>query len=156
SVAWVVLMCSVSLPTLGQETSRDFLPEIDAHLKLNSSTQVYLQAKDDREGGDPVQLTIGPSFQLYRKPLWSIKRLVFFELDPTKLAPWVLETGYRVITAPNTPVKNRLIEAATFRFPLLHEIVVANRDLVDLDWQSGAFTWRFRNRVLLARMFTIR
>jgi len=139
-----------------QETPSDFLPEIDLYFKLNPNVQIYLQAKDDRDGGDQHQATIGPSLQLYRKPLWSLKRLVVFDLDVTKSTPWMLESGYRVITAPDAPDKNRLIEAVTFRFPLLHAILVGNRDRVDLDWQNGEFTWRFRNRLVFARMFTVR
>jgi hypothetical protein len=46
-----------------------FLPEVDTYLKLNSKVRVYFQAKDDREGGDPTQATLGPSIQLYFKPL---------------------------------------------------------------------------------------
>jgi hypothetical protein len=35
-----------------------FLPEIDAHLNLNSTFRAYFEAKDDRDGGDPKQLGI--------------------------------------------------------------------------------------------------
>jgi hypothetical protein len=155
-IAGIVVAFAAIVPSLAQETPSDFLPEFDVHVKLNSAVQVHLQAKDDRDGGEPVQATIGPSLQFYRKPLLNLKRLVIFDLDPSKSRPLVLETGYRLITAPNTPVKNRAIEAAIFRFPLLHEVVVGNRDRVDLDWQNGAFTWRFRNKLLLTRMFAIR
>jgi len=152
----LLIMCLARVPARAQETQTDFLPEIDLHLKLNPNAQIFFQAKNDREGGDPRQGTLGPSFQFYRKPLWSLKRLFVFDLDSTKLAPWMLESGYRVITAPDTPVKNRLIEAMTFRFALLHQIGVGNRDRVDLDWQDRVFTWRFRNRLVVGRMFTIR
>jgi hypothetical protein len=159
SGAWVTgifFVCSAFVSSLAQETPREFLPEIDVHLKLNSQAQVYVQAKDDRDGGDPVQASIGPSFQLYRKPLLNLKRLIVFDLDPTQSRLLVLEAGYRVITAPNTAIKNRAISAVTFSFPLLHEVAVSNRDRVDLDWKSGEFSWRFRNKLLLTREFTIR
>ena len=67
------LLCVGSLPACAQETQ--FLPEIDAHLTLNSTFRVYRQAKDDREGGDPTQFSIGPSIQLYLKPLIKLKEV---------------------------------------------------------------------------------
>src|SRR5271168_56933 len=48
----VLLAFFAWLPVHAQDVQ--FLPEIDAHLKLDSTLRVYLQAKDDREGGDPA------------------------------------------------------------------------------------------------------
>jgi len=149
-------MCFARTRALAQGVPNEFLPQVDVYYRFNTHVQVYVQAKDDREGGEQQQATIGPSLQVFHKPLWSLKRLVFFDLDATKSAPWVFESGYRAITTPDGPVKNRLFEAVTLRFPLLNGLAVGNRDLVDLDWQNGAFTWRFRNRLTIARMFTIR
>jgi len=50
-----------------QKTETQFLPEVDVHYEFNSRARVYLQAKDDRDGGDPQQFTFGPSVLLYRK-----------------------------------------------------------------------------------------
>src|SRR5215467_11483072 len=151
-----LIICSAHTQARAQDTQNDFLPEIVINYKISPNVQVYLQAKDDREAGDQQRATIGPSIQFYRKPLLSLKHLVFFDLDSTKSAPWMFESGYRVLTAPDAPIKNRLFEAMTIRFPLLHQVAVGNRDRVDLDWQNGEFTWQFRNRLVLARMFSIR
>jgi hypothetical protein len=56
-----------------------FLPEVDAHLKLNSTFRAYLEAKYDRDGGDPTQFTIDPSIQFYPKPLIKIKTVPAFD-----------------------------------------------------------------------------
>ena len=92
----------------------------------------------------------------YRKPLMKLNRLLVFDLDTTKSRPVVVETGYRVITAPDTAVENRLIEAVTFHYPLLHQVLISDRSRFDLDWQGGEFTWRFRNKLSLERAFTIK
>jgi hypothetical protein len=155
-VSGVFLMGAAWVRVEAQDPARDFLPEIDVHVGLNEHARFLFQFKDDREGGEPLQATIGPTLQLFRKPLLNIKNLVVLELDTTKSRILMVETGYRVITAPGAPAKNRLIEAATFRIPLLHDFVVANRDRIDLDWQNGAFTWRFRNKLALAHVFRIR
>ena len=67
----------------------------------------------------------------------------------------VLESGYRIITAPNTPDTNRLQEAATIHLPLFASILLADRNRFDLDWKNGEFTWRYRNKLTLQRTFSI-
>ena|ERR1700758_238080 len=140
--------CCACLLAHGQT---QFLPEIDTSIKLNSSFRAYVQAKDDRDGGDPTQFTFGPSIQFYRKPLVTLKHVSVFDLDETKSRLFVLESGYRVISAPNTPVENRALEAATIHFPFVGKIFAQDRNRVDLDWKNGSFTWRYRNRLWLQR-----
>lgn len=141
------------LPVHAQDLQ--FLPEIDAYLRVNSHFQTYLQAKDDREGGDPHQFTFGPSIQFYLKSLVKLKRVTVFDLNDEKSRPLVIESGYRVITAPGTPNENRAIEAVTFHLPLFAGIVASDRNRADLDWKNGSFTWRYRNKLTLERTFAI-
>ena len=148
------LVCIVSLPARAQEPQ--FLPEIDAHLKLNSYVRTYLEAKDDRDGGDPDQVSIGPSVQFYLKPLIRLKKITSFDLDDSKTRPLVLETGYRYITSPNAPPENRLETIATFNFPLKAGFLLTDRNRADLDWQNGSFTWRYRNKLTIERTLAIR
>ena len=112
----VCLVCLACLPARAQTVQ--FLPEVDVHLKLNSVLRTYLEAKDDRDGGDPHQFGIGPSIQLYLTPLIKLKEVTKSDLDDTKSRFLVLESGCRYITAPNAPPENRMLMAATFNFPL--------------------------------------
>lgn len=154
--AGLLLLCIMGVPTLAQNTQTQFLPEVDLHYEFNSNARLVFQAKDDRDGGDPQQATIGPSILLYRKPLMSLKHVLIFDLDTSKSRPLVFESGYRMITAPNAAVENRLIEALTFHYPLLSQVLITDRNRFDLDWQSGEFTWRYRNKLALERSFAIR
>jgi hypothetical protein len=52
-----------------------------------------VEAKNDRDGGDPTQFTIGPSVQFYLKPLINLKRVKTFDLDDSKSRALVLEAG---------------------------------------------------------------
>ena len=70
-----------------------FLPEVDTYVKVNSVFQVYVEAKDDQDGGDSAQAGIGPSVQLYLKPLVKLKEMRAFDLDDAKKRFLVLETG---------------------------------------------------------------
>jgi hypothetical protein len=141
------------LPARAQDVQ--FLPEVDAHLKLNSAVRVYLEVKDDRDGGDPNQLAIGPSIQLYLKPLIKLKDVTAFDLDDSKSRALVLEAGYRRITGPDAPPENRMQAVATLHFPLKDGFHIADRNRADLDWKNGKFTWRYRNKLTLERTFSI-
>ena len=146
-----VLLLLTGLPARGQNVQ--FLPEIDAHLKLNSTFRVYLEAKDDRDGGQQQQLAIGPSIQLYLKPLLKLKNFTQFDLNDAKTRFLVLETGYRSISAPNTPQENRMLAVVTLNFPLKARFLITDRNRADLDWKNGGFTWRYRNKLTLERTF---
>jgi hypothetical protein len=147
------LVCIAWLPARAQET--EFLPEVDAHLTLNHTFRTYLQLKDDRDGGDPTQFLVGPSLQLYLKPLLRLKNVNTFDLDDSKSRLLVLETGYRYITAPDTPGESRLIEAATFNFPLQAGFFVSDRNRFELDWKNSVFSWRYRNKLTVDRTVVI-
>jgi uncharacterized protein DUF2490 len=149
-----LLVCLACTPARGQNLQ--FLPEVDAHLTLNSTFRAYLESKDDRDGGDPQQFAIGPSIQLYLKPLIKLKEVKAFDLDDSKSRFLVLETGYRYLTAPDAPPENRLLVAATSNFPLRAGFFLSDRSRADLDWKNGIFTWRYRNKLTLERTFAIR
>ena len=148
----VVLVRLAYLPARAQDVQ--FLPEADAHLKLNSLVRVYLEAKNDRDGGDPTQLTIGPSIQLYLKPLIKLKNITTFDLDDAKSRVSVLEAGYRYVTAPDAPPENRMEAVDTLHFPLTAGLLISDRNRADLDWKDGDFTWRYRNKLSLERTFS--
>jgi hypothetical protein len=154
-LAWCIfLACLVTLPAQAQDTQ--FLPEVDSYLTVDSRVRLYLEAKGDRDGGDPLQFTFGPSVQFFLKPLLTLKNATRFDLDESKARPLIVESGYRVITAPNTPIEDRALEAVTFRLPPLGGVVISDRNRVDLDWKAGDFTWRYRNKLTVERTFSIR
>jgi hypothetical protein len=149
-----LVLASGVVPAVRAQNTQ-FLPEVDAYLTLNSQFRAYVQAKDDREGGDPEQFTFGPSIQFYAKPLIKLKRVTTFDLDDSKSRPLVLESGYRIISAPGAPPESRAVEAATSRLPLFAGILLTDRNRFDLDWKNGAFTWRYRNKLTLERTFAV-
>jgi|SRR5271165_2505682 len=150
---WMFVVCIACFPACAQDLQ--FLPEIDAHLQLGSYIRTYLQAKDDRDGGDPPQFTIGPSIQFYLKPLLKLQKITVFDPNDSKSRALVLETGYRYITSPNAPPENRMEAMATFNFPLKAGFFVSDRNRADLDWKNGSFTWRYRNKLTIERTFSI-
>jgi Protein of unknown function (DUF2490) len=148
----LLMRCSA---THAQNSVSEFFPEVDAYLKLNSNVQVYFQAKDTREGGDPTQVEIGPSIEFYLKPLLRLKDVTKFDLNDAKSRPLVFAIGYRYVPSPDKPTVNRLEPVITFHYPLVAQILLSDRNRADLDWSNGSFTWRYRNRITFERRFAI-
>jgi hypothetical protein len=146
-----IAVCFASTGRLVLAQSFEFLPEIDTHLKLNSFMRAYLQAKDNRDEGASDQLEIGPSLQLYLKPLVKLKHNTTFDPDDSKPRVSVFEIGYRSVTAPNALPINRMEPVVTLHYPLMAGFLISDRNRADLDWTSQSFTWRYRNKLAIER-----
>jgi hypothetical protein len=149
ALLFLTLLCKTSSAQSSQEAQ--FLPEIDAYLKLNPKVRVSAQAKDTRDGGDPTQAEIGPSVDFYLKPLIKLREITLFDLDDAKARPLVLTGGYRYLSAPTSPSTNRMVLAATLNIPIKAKLLLTDRNRADLDWSNGGFTWRYRNMLSLQR-----
>ena len=103
-----------------------------------------------------LQAEIGPSLDFYMK---SLPRLAAIRVvDPDKSADrlLILSVGYRYLPQANgAPATNRMEPVATFQVPLNAGFKLVDRNRGDLDWQTGDFTWRYRNRLQLQRDFTV-
>jgi hypothetical protein len=150
------LLLLLSLSARAQTSTTEFLPEVDANLRLNSVVRFALQAKETREGGDPTQAELGPSVEFHLKTLVKLRDVTAFDLDDSKSRPLVLSVGYRYVPSPGKPTVNRLEPVATVHFPMPGRILITDRSRADLDWSNGNFTWRYRNRLTLERRVTIR
>jgi hypothetical protein len=149
-----MLLVGACIPVRAQTV--EFLPEVDTHVTVNTFLRTYLQVKDDRDEGSSSQFSIGPSLQFYLKPILKLKQITAFDLDDSKPRPLVLEAGYRYLTAPNGPPTNRLEPVLTTHFPLTAGFLISDRNRADLDWKSGEFHWRYRNKLTLERTFAVR
>jgi hypothetical protein len=148
SLAFLAISCRA---VSAQEA--EFLPELDVYFKLNESVRLMAQAKNTREGGDPTQLSIGPSLELYTKPLVRLKRVTSFDLDDAKSRPLVVAAGYRYLTG--SPSTNRLELVATSHFPTKPGLLLSDRNRSDLDWSNGNFKWRYRNKLEVEKTLVI-
>jgi hypothetical protein len=141
----------------GMAQTDQLLPEIDTYVKVSSDLRFSVQAKETREGGDPTQAEIGPSLDFYLKPLIRLQDVTQFDLDDSKSRPLVFTVGYRYLPqANNAPATNRMEPVVTFHFPMEGRFLLTDRNRADLDWKSGNFSWRYRNRFQIEKRVTIR
>jgi len=158
STIWLqglVLLFLLVGPCLAQ--SNQFLPEIDAFYELRDNVRVWVQAKETVEAGSPQTAEIGPSLDFYLKAMPLLSDITHFQNDDSKSRPAVFTIGYRYLPYPDSPSTNRLEPVLTLNAPVPRiKLLVSDRNRFDLDWQNGAFTWRYRNRIQLQRSWRIR
>ncbi len=129
------------------------LPELDTYLELNSDTRIWFQAKETREGGVPTQAEIGPSLDFFIRSIPRLQKIATLDLDHSKSSLLVLSFGYRYLPQANdAPATNRIEPVATLQLPFT-TFEISDRNRADLDWEVGAFTWRYRNRIQIERPF---
>ncbi len=138
-----------------QNSTTEFLPEIDANAEIHSNVRVVFQAKDTREGGTPEQSELGPSLAFYLKPIFKLQDFTRLEVDRSKSRPLVLSVGYRYLASPDAASVNRMEPEALFHLPLKGRILITDRNRADLDWSNHNFTWRYRNRLTVEHRITI-
>jgi hypothetical protein len=141
--------------TIAQAQLPEVLPQADVYLRIKPSFQVYFQVEGEREDGNPVQMTLGPTAQFYLKPLVKLKKITYFDLDDAKRRPFVIETGYRNIVHPGEADENRWENVATFHLPIFASILLSDGNTVDRNWQGGVSTWKYTQKVTLERTFAI-
>jgi hypothetical protein len=152
AIPGALLACFVLQPVNAEDVQ--FLPQVNANYSVDS-LRLTFEAKGDREAGDQVQFQMGPSAQFYLKPLLRLKHVTAFDLNDAKSRFLVFDIGYLDVTAPNAAAINRMVVAVTSNYPLKFDFLISDRNRADLDWQKGAFTWRYRNKFTVQRALPI-
>lgn len=140
------------VPHLSAQTQiSQFLPEGDTYLGINTSSQLWFQVKDTREDQAPTQVEVGPSFDFFFKPLVKLSSATVFDLDKSKNRLMVLSIGYRVLPSRGNPTENRILLMATSNLPFKGNLLVADRNRLEINFTNGTISWRYRNRITIQR-----
>lgn len=137
---------------LSYAQNSEFLPEIDVHRKLKASIRLLGQSSNTREGSDPTQVAIGPSLEIYLKPLLHLNEVAAFALDDAKTRPLVFSGGYRYLASPERTSTHRMLLTATSHLPLKLGMLLSDRNRADLDWSNNTFKWRYRNKLTIEKV----
>ena len=153
ALAFALLACAAAS---GQSIDQ-FWPEFNAYAPITSDTRLRFEVKNTREGTESEQTEFGPSFQFYAKPLVHLRDLSTMPRDEAKARVLLLSVGYRyVVSVSNGTSENRILLDATPQSPLKWQIVVADRNQLELRFINGVFSWRYRNRLAVQRKFQVR
>jgi hypothetical protein len=148
---WWELLIAAGLICLCRQANAqtdEFLPEVNFYSRLRDGVRFQFQAKQTREGGEPVQAETGPSVDFSLHPWIRLAKISKFDLDDGKPRLLTLSAGYRYLPeASGGAATNRIEPVGTARFPVTSKLLLTVRNRFDLDWKSSGFEWRYRNRV---------
>ena len=146
------------LASYASAQSDELNPEIDVYHKLTTGVRFDFQAKQSREGGTPNSPEIGPSLDFYlTKVLPRLREVRQSDKDSSKDHVLVLSVGYRYLPTVGKPPTDRMEPVFTLNLPVPRTmLLLSDKNRADLDWKTGSFTWRYRNRVQIQRTLGIR
>ncbi len=148
-------VCLVVLPPslLGQTTQA--WPEIDAYVKVNPKTRLFITAQLTREEKKSSESDLGVHLDLFRKPIRP-SLLVTRSLDRSKIHVFFFRVGYHFIRPLESgDIEHRIVTQGTAKHPIRFGITLADRNQTDLRFTKDGFSWRYRNRLSLERTFKI-
>ncbi len=146
---FVVLPLSV----LGQNTQA--WPEIDAYVKVNPQTRLFITAQLTREEKKSSESDLGIHLDVFRKPIRP-SLLLTRSLDRSKIHVFFCRFGYHLIRPLESGnIEHRLVTQGTAKHPIRFGVTLADRNQMDLRFTRDGFSWRYRNRLSVERTFKI-
>lgn len=155
---WVLSAFGVlMLPARAADNTREFVPEVNAFVKLSAQTRLFLLGditrnlttdKSEGELGAHLDFTLKPTLRPHLSEAnWVRDRYL-----------WA-RAGYVVLSTPDSrssgPKERRGILEITGRVPLPNEVWLVNRARVDLrDLEGESSSQRYRLRLGIEREFT--
>ena len=157
-IAWAaVLIVSSELPALAQTTP--VWPEIDTYVKLDDQIRLYFLATTVQENRESTEAEFGANVDLQIKQFRRRTPLLEYRLDESKNRLLMVRIGYRYLPSyTGGAAEQRGVLEATPRYPLkgfLGDVLVSDRNRVDLRLIDGESSWRYRNRLSAEREFSI-
>jgi hypothetical protein len=156
--AWAaVLIVSSGLPARAQTIP--VWPEIDTYIKLDDRIRLYFLATTVQENRESTEGEFGVNVDVHLKPLRRRTPLLEFRLDESKNRLLMTRIGYRYLPSyTGGSTEQRGVLEGTARVPLigfLGDLLLSDRNRVDLRFIDGEFSWCYRNRLSAEREFSI-
>lgn len=156
AVAVSTLLAGVA-PARAGDTQAQFLPELDAYLRLSARTRLFFlgslsqnlsESTTDGAVGVHLDITLAPLLRRHlRDADWERERYLWIRI------------GYQLLGSldgqENGFIENRGILEATARVPLPLDVWLVNRFRTDLRDLNGDFSARLRYRLGIEREFTL-
>jgi len=145
SLLWAVRATAQSASS---SSENQFNPEIDAHVQLASDLSLLSFAGWQDGEGYPYQQWYAAAGLGYR--FKKIRTPHLINIDPNKEAYLVLGAGYEYLTttqAGATTSENRVTLEGTPGIRFSDDILVRDRNRVELRWKSGGYQTTYRNQL---------
>ena len=150
-VSCIAAVCSSSVSA--QQTQMEWLPEIDTYVNLTDRYRLMFMTSRSTDASTINSAQFGPNLDVNLRPLLRPKLRTN---DSANNRFVTFRIGYQYIRNFGKPNENRIQLGLTSRFHLPWSMELAERNRFDLRVINDQFSWRYRNRLTLARSFTIK
>jgi hypothetical protein len=156
-VVAVLMIAASSAPARAQATP--VWPELDAYVRLNDRIRFFFLATTVQENRESTEGEFGGNVDFYLKPIRRRRPALEFRLDESKNRMLMLRTGYRYLPSyTGGAAENRGVVEATARTPLIGlvgDVLLSDRNRVDIRDIEGDVSWRYRNRLSAEREMSL-
>jgi len=153
-----VALWIISAGVVAQAQTTPVWPEVDAYVTLNNTVRLFLLATTVQENKDTTEGEFGVNVDFRTKP-FRRRPALMFRLDESKNSVLTLRGGYRYLPSyTGGSTENRAVLEATARYPLMAffgDVLVSDRNRVDVRVIAGDYSWRYRNRLSVEKEFSI-
>ncbi|HEY6376805.1 MAG TPA: DUF2490 domain-containing protein [Edaphobacter sp.] len=146
----VTVAATICQTSNAQSTQQQFLPEIDSYWTLAPVMRVQTLVARTKDGDSFNSATVGSGIDFFVKPLSSTRRTNWDEANRKLLTFGVT---YRFIHNVDKADENRLQFDVSPKYPLPKDMLIDDRNRLELRVISGDVTWRYRNRLTFQRTF---
>jgi hypothetical protein len=153
-IFWGLTIAATVCPiSSAQSAQQQFLPEIDVYRTFNPVVRVQGLVARTKDGDTFNSATAGSGIDFFVKPLSSTRRTHWDEANRKLLT---IGVTYRYIHNVDKASENRLQFDASPKYPLPRDMLLDDRNRLELRIISGGVTWRYRNRLTFQRTFQAR
>jgi len=135
-----------------QQTQTEWLPEIDTYVNLTDRYRLMFMASRSTDANTINSAQFGPNLDVNLRPLLRPRLRTN---DSASHNFVTFRIGYQYIRNFGKLNENRVQLGVTSRFHFPWSMELAERNRFDLRIINDQFSWRYRNRLTLARSFTI-
>ena len=146
----LTLAATVCQVLSAQSSQRQFLPEIDAYWTMSPTIRAELFVARTKDGDTFNSATMGSGVNFFVKPLSSRRRTNKDEANRRLLTFGVT---YRHISSVDKANENRLQFDMAPKYPLPKDMLLVDRNRLELRVITGNVTWRYRNRLTFQKRF---
>lgn len=147
------IMAIVSQTLSAQSSEKQFLPEINGYWTMSPITRLEALATRTKDGDTFSSATLGTGVDFFVKPLSPKRRTNENEANSKLLT---LGITYRYIDNVDKANENRLQFDLAPKYPLPQDMLLDDRNRLELRIIEGDRTWRYRNRLTFQKTMQIR
>jgi len=145
---------ALTSPARSQTVGTQFWPEVDTYFKFNDDLRLFVPVSQTRSGesNSYENGTIGVYLDYFTQPLTKLD--LYGPANAARRRQLQFRAGYAYTASRGqSPATSTIDAEGTFRLLLPAKILVSERNRFDLNFTSGKFDPRYRNRIRLERSF---